>query len=1010
MRFNVFHIIKLTLILLIGVLSVSVQAQKLNKNEIILLQRDSLDFKVNNLKINTTSNDFSPIPYKSGLLYLSTVLFSERSLSYNKVFWVPDSNQGLKKYVVSNKLKKLKRLNDEFTAPTSNDNDILFNYKKIYQSFDDNAVEKEFKKFTTSQVFDINDSLNLIVFAKESDHKIKGAKRWELWKGYIKNGGVVNKSKIRFVVKEADYLYPSISKDGNTLYFSSNVKNGEGGYDVYSIALNEKKKIHTPEPVKCVNTASDEIAPFVIENKIYFSSNRQEGFGKFDIFTTILNSICKVENLGYPINTNADDIGYKNIDNNIFLTSNRNGNFDIISYKYAPIEVGISGILKYQSDSSILPYHDILITDVDQAVDFAKIKTNNSAQFNFTAKPNRNYQITTSNEEELQEKIPFKINTLSNNLDLVFKLKGRSKQQIKDSVDLLLAKLEKMKLDSINAMNLNDKYIVYYDFNKSILNKGEIRVLDSLLSRLKSNSTTNIIIGAFTDCIGSYKYNYSLSKKRAEVVVNYLIKNGLDKSRIISNGYSKLYTISPCEYGYSKSLQKLNRRAEIVLNDKKSNWLELEKNRGKNYYSVYNSSTFKTLKTKPVIVVKKDTVIAPKPIIIPKKKDTVMPKPIIVVKKDTVIAPKTIFVPKKKDTVMSKSVIVVKKDTVIAPKPIIIPKKKDTVMPKPIIVVKKDTVIAPKTIIVPKKKDTVMPKPVIVVKKDTVIAPKPIIVPKKMDTVIAPKPIIIPKKKDTVIKPIIIPKKKDTVIKPIIIPKKKDTVIAPKPIIVPKKKDTVIAPKPVIVVKKDTIIKPVIVPKKKDTVIAPKPIIVPKKKDTIIKPIIVPKKKDTVIVPKPVVQIAAPSTYEDDEIGKEEILKALDSLAVLKREQERIITYLTLRINKKPINVFVSSDSVTIEIYDNAIHDKDSVSIIYNNRIIVDKQELKVNKPIKFKLLVDKNKKFNELIMVAENLGIDPPNTAVMFVTEKNGRRQQIMLSTDMQHNEVVYFIRIGKE
>jgi len=82
--------------------------------------------------------------------------------------------------------------------------------------------------------------------------------------------------------------------------------------------------------------------------------------------------------------------------------------------------------------------------------------------------------------------------------------------------------------------------------------------------------------------------------------------------------------------------------------------------------------------------------------------------------------------------------------------------------------------------------------------------------------------------------------------------------------------------------------------------------------------------------------------------------------------------------------------------------------MIYNNRIVVDKQELKVNKPIKFKLKVDKNKKFNELVMVAENLGSEPPNTAVMFVTEKSGRRQQVLLNTDMTHNEVVYFIRIG--
>ena len=175
--------------------------------------------------------------------------------------------------------------------------------------------------------------------------------------------------------------------------------------------------------------------------------------------------------------------------------------------------------------------------------------------------------------------------------------------------------------------------------------------------------------------------------------------------------------------------------------------------------------------------------------------------------------------------------------------------------------------------------------------------------------------------------------------------------------------------------------------------------------------------KEVKVETKPVAQtqkeekvIVANVSEYNDEMAKEEILKALDSLATLKKEQERIIEYMTKRINKKPIDVFVSSDSVTIEIYDNGIHDKDSVSIIYNNRIVVDKQELKVRKPITFKLKVDKNKKYNELVMVAENLGSEPPNTAVMFVTEKSGRRQQVMLATDMTHNEVVYFIRIGKE
>ena len=153
------------------------------------------------------------------------------------------------------------------------------------------------------------------------------------------------------------------------------------------------------------------------------------------------------------------------------------------------------------------------------------------------------------------------------------------------------------------------------------------------------------------------------------------------------------------------------------------------------------------------------------------------------------------------------------------------------------------------------------------------------------------------------------------------------------------------------------------------------------------------------------------TSFKEDELSKEEILAALDSLSKLKSESDRIVAYLTKRINKKPIDVSVSSDSVTIDIYDNAVHDNDSISVILNNRIIVDHSELKVSKPITFKFKVDNNKnKGNELVIVAENLGSNPPNTAIMFVTEKSGRKQQILLSTDMTHNQVVYFIRVKRE
>ncbi len=163
--------------------------------------------------------------------------------------------------------------------------------------------------------------------------------------------------------------------------------------------------------------------------------------------------------------------------------------------------------------------------------------------------------------------------------------------------------------------------------------------------------------------------------------------------------------------------------------------------------------------------------------------------------------------------------------------------------------------------------------------------------------------------------------------------------------------------------------------------------------------------QDTIAIAK-----AQITTDEEDRITREELLAALDSLAKLRREQERIVEYLTKRIKKKPIEVFTYADSVTVEIFDSGIHDKDSVSVIYNRTLVVDKHELKVDKPIKFKVRVDKERRNNEMVIVAENLGTYPPNTAVMIITDKFGKHEEIMLSTDLTTNEVVIFIRIDKQ
>ena len=836
-----------------------------------LLVRDSLDFKQSNTGFNTKAKEFNPIPFKDGLLFVSNKQTAVNKYGFNKVYWVPKSLFGKK-----DSLSSILNLNDEFTAPTSNDNNILYRYNKKKVRMANNAIENKFAEFVPEESFAIDDTAAYIVYPQLSNRKIDGEYKWELWEANLVDGKLKNAHKIIIKDSAADYINPFLSADKSKLYFSSNRAGGKGGFDIY--VLDKVNGVWSVNPVTnaCVNTASDEINPTVNGFDLLFSSNRAGGIGGFDVYRVSIQpsvASCEVSNLGYPVNTTADDSRIIQLNSDFYVSSNQLGAMDIAAIQFKPVFIPVSGHLAYLNDSTLSPNQALFVYDNDTQKVVDTIYTDANAKYNYAAKPNRNYSIQTKNADGIEES--FALTTtdkITTPILFATNLKGRSPRQIKDSTEKVWAAIEQKRQDSIAAVSLESKFIVYYGFDKAVLTAKEKLVLDSLYNKLQKMPSTYLIVGAFTDCVGSFKYNYTLSVNRAKYVVNYLKKKGLPSNRFVSNGYSKNYTITPCTVSINKKAQQNNRRAEIVLSDVgNTNWAKLEKERGKSYYAVYDS--------------KKN--------IIPTK--TVLSKAVV-----------SISVEKSTDLASASVGTSVKKKKVI------------TLNTKTGPSLNASLVAAPENNVV-KTVDT-----------------KPSEVKTKVTNPVVVKPVIA----------------KTNIIKPVIA-------------------------------------KPV------DTMASSKSIV---------------KSEVKSIVKSEVKLVAAPSTYVDDEISKAEILKALDSLAKLRIEQDRIVEYLTKRINKKPIDIMVSSDSVTIEIYDNAVHDKDSVSIIFNNRIIVDKQELKVNKPIQFKLKVNKDKKYNEMIMVAENLGAEPPNTAVMFVTEKNGRRQQIMLSTDMLHNEVVYFIRIGKE
>ena len=206
-----------------------------------LLIRDSLDFIKKEISLNTNANDYNPIPYKGGLIYISNKKTKNNPLGFNKVYWVPDSTITVSSNDSASVIAKIK-FNDDYTAPTSNDNNILTRYTKKKDLNNLNSVERFFSDFNPEGSFTINDSTNDIFYTKVSSHKIKGAYRWELWHAVLKNGKLFNATRLSMKNDTANYMYPHLTNGGNTLLFSSNKVGGKGGYDIY--ALNKKENVY----------------------------------------------------------------------------------------------------------------------------------------------------------------------------------------------------------------------------------------------------------------------------------------------------------------------------------------------------------------------------------------------------------------------------------------------------------------------------------------------------------------------------------------------------------------------------------------------------------------------------------------------------------------------------------------------------------------------------------------------------------------------------------------------
>ncbi len=98
----------------------------------------------------------------------------------------------------------------------------------------------------------------------------------------------------------------------------------------------------------------------------------------------------------------------------------------------------------------------------------------------------------------------------------------------------------------------------------------------------------------------------------------------------------------------------------------------------------------------------------------------------------------------------------------------------------------------------------------------------------------------------------------------------------------------------------------------------------------------------------------------------------------------------------------ISNATFKVDLYDNGDIDGDSISLFYNGKLVLSRKRL-TDKPISLLLEVNNGKALNELTMYAENLGILPPNTALMVVTDGD-KRYEVRIASDLKKSGTIRF------
>lgn len=381
-------------------------------------------------------------------------------------------------------------------------------------------------------------------FEKDKSKKLKFGQVY-LFKATKEGDKWGNVKALPFNSKEYSVSNPSISKDGKTLYFSSNMPGSLGGNDIWKVAVNADGGFGTPENLGTkVNTEGNESFPFITDdNRLFFASDGRKGFGGLDVFVIDFNKKTDAINVGAPVNTSKDDFAFSfNTAKNIgFFSSNRTGNDNI--YQATPVcGVEVVTIVKDAKTGAILSEARVAILDDKKNVIETRI-TAADGQVVYSVDCNRAYTLQVAKDGYESNVFP------------VAKTNG----------GIVNINAELQPIDVIVTPTEIVLKEIFFEFNKSNITQEGAFELDKLVQVMKNNDQLVIMVKSHTDNRGSDAYNMNLSDRRAKSTVQYVISKGIDKSRISGKGYGESEPKVDCKENCTEEDHAKNRRSEFLI-------------------------------------------------------------------------------------------------------------------------------------------------------------------------------------------------------------------------------------------------------------------------------------------------------------------------------------------------------------------------------------------------------------------------------------------------------------